>query len=89
MENFPVNRLRVQHFVGLGEYSNCKHTMVKPVAQTITSKGNVSPARKHQIKILHDIQKKSLPALVMMPSSTMASRSLDRNVILGRWRAAR
>ena len=28
------------------EHSNCKHTMVKPVAQTITSKGNVSPTRK-------------------------------------------
>ena len=46
METLPVNRLRAQHFVGLGgEYSNCRHTMAKPVAQTITSKGNVSPTR--------------------------------------------
>lgn len=61
--------------------------MVKPVAQTIISKDNVSPTRKHQIKILLDTN--TLPAFVTIPSSTMASISFDRNVILGRWRAAR
>ena len=64
--------------------------MVKPVAQTITSKGNVSPEKKkNQIKIFHDTLKESIPFLVTIPSSTMASISFDRSVILERWRAAR